>query len=52
MVEIDTTTTFRVFLQNPNGINPYFSNYSLLQDLDGCRKYGAAIVSLPETNLN
>jgi hypothetical protein len=52
LTSIDSSSTFRVFLQNPNGIQPYWTNYSLLQDLYTCKKYGAAIISLPETNLN
>jgi hypothetical protein len=49
---LDTKKTFRVFLQNPNGINPSCANYSLLKDLHTCQQYGAAVVCLPETNLN
>ncbi len=49
---IDSTSTFRLFLQNPNGLNPYSGNYSLLQDLQTCQKYGAALLALPETNVN
>jgi hypothetical protein len=49
---IDPSSTFRLFLQNPNGLNLSHSNYSLLQDLDTCNKYGAAVISLPETNSN
>jgi hypothetical protein len=52
LTSIDTTSTFRVFLQNPNGISPLANNYSLLQDLHTSRKYGVAVISLPETNLN
>ncbi len=51
LVSIDTTSTFRVFLQNPNGISPSSTNYSLLQDLHTSKKYGAAVISLPETIL-
>ncbi len=49
---IDTKKTFRVFLQNPNGINPSCANYSLLKDLHTCQQYGAPAVCLPETNLS
>jgi hypothetical protein len=49
---IDTSSTFRLFLQNPNGLNLSRSNYSLLKDFDTCQQYGAAVISLPETNSN
>ncbi len=52
MISIDSISTFRIFLQNPNGIQPSQTNYSLLQDFHTCEQYGAAVVSLPETNLN
>jgi hypothetical protein len=45
LVSIDTTSTFHVFLQNPNGISPSLTNYSLLQDLHTSKKYGAAVIS-------
>jgi hypothetical protein len=50
LTSIDTSSTFRLFLQNPNGLNLSRSNYSLLKDLDTCQQYGAAVISLPETN--
>ncbi len=49
---IDTKITFRVFLQNPNGLNPTCNNYLLLKDLHTCAQHGAAAVCLPATNLN
>lgn len=49
---IDTSTTFRVFLQNLNGINLDLNNYSLLHDLQTCASYGAAVILLPETNVH
>jgi hypothetical protein len=52
LASIDETTTFRIFLQNPNGLALYPTNYSLLQDLHTCRDYGAAVISLPETKVN
>ncbi len=52
METIDSSSTFRVFLQNPNGLNISHANYSLLHDLDTCQKYGAAVIALPETNTN
>ena len=52
LISIDTSTTFRLFLQNPNGLTLYDANYSLLYDMDTCRKYGAAALCLPETKTN
>jgi hypothetical protein len=52
MEVIDPSSTFRIFLQNPNGLNISHANYSLQHDLDTCRKYGAAVIALPETNTN
>ena len=52
LASIDTSSTFRIILQNPNGLNPYPNNHSLCQDLLTCKDYGAAIISLPETNVN
>jgi hypothetical protein len=52
MEVIDPSPTFRIFLQNPNGLNISHTNYSLQHDLDTCRKYGAAVIALPETNTN
>ncbi len=49
---IDPCTTFRVFLQNPNGLSIYSNNQLLLQDLHTCYNYGAGILCLPETNTN
>ena len=49
---IDPTTTFRIFLQNPNGLSISMLNYSLQQDLQTCHKYGAAVLYMPETNTN
>jgi hypothetical protein len=43
---------FRAFLQNPNGLSIYRQNLGLLQDLQTCRGYGAAVICLPETNTN
>jgi hypothetical protein len=49
---INTSNIFCLFLQNPNGITLNDTNYSLLHDLHTCQKYGAAVVALPETNVN
>ncbi len=49
---IDATTTFRIFLQNLNGLALYKTNYFLQQDLQTFRDYGAAAIALPETKVN
>jgi hypothetical protein len=49
---IDASSTFRIFLQNPNRLSLYDSNLSLMKDLETCQNYGAAVISLPETNVN
>jgi hypothetical protein len=49
---IDPSTTFRVFLQNPNGLSLMYKALSLRNDLTTCKQYGSAITSLPETNVN
>ncbi len=49
---IDPTTTFRLFLQNPNGLSISWQNFSLQQDLKTCNDYGAAVICMPETNTN
>jgi hypothetical protein len=49
---IDTSTTFRVFLQNPNGLSIHHNNHLLIQDLQTCYKYGAGDLCFPETNTN
>ena len=51
-MEIDPLHTFRIFLQNPNGININPTNFTLLKDFQTCHNYGAAIISLPETKTN
>jgi hypothetical protein len=49
---IDPSTIFQIFLQNPNGLSLSTTNYPLLQDFQTCRDYGAAVICLPETNMN
>jgi hypothetical protein len=49
---IDPSTTFKVFLQNPNGLSIYNNNQFLVQDLQTCYNYGAGMLCLPETNAN
>jgi hypothetical protein len=49
---IDPNSTFRVFLQNPNGLAIHANNHLLFQDLQTCYQYGAGMICLPETNTN
>jgi hypothetical protein len=49
---IDPTTTFRVFLQNPNGLSISRQPLALQQDLQTCQAFAAAVVCMPETNTN
>jgi len=49
---IDHSKVFRVFLQNPNGLHMSGTPYALQHDLKLCSQYGAAVLSLPETNTN
>jgi len=48
--EIDKSSCFRLFLQNPNGLSITTARECLLQDLLTCHSYGTAVISLPETN--
>jgi len=49
---IEVNSTFRVFLQNPNGLSVYQNNHLLRQDLQLCHDYGASVLCFPETNTN
>jgi hypothetical protein len=49
---INPSETFRLFLQNPNGLSLHSSNYSLQYDLNLCKDYGAALLCLPEVKVN
>jgi len=49
---IDANHTFRLFLQNPNGLSIHQNNHFLVHDLQQCYNYGAAVLCLPETNTN
>lgn len=49
---IDPNSTFRIFLQNPNGLPISPNNQLLLQDFQTCYNYGAGMLCLPETNTN
>jgi hypothetical protein len=50
--QIDQSTIFRLVLQNPNGIKLRKGFQVPLQDLQTCRQFGVATLSLPETNSN
>jgi hypothetical protein len=45
---INSFTTFRVLLQNPNGLSLYHPNHNLCHNLQTCCDYGATILALPE----
>lgn len=49
---INPSQVFRVFLQSPNGLSLKYKNFPLQNDFYISRDYGAAILSLPETNVN
>lgn len=49
---IEVNSTFRIFLQNLNGLSVYHNNHLLRQDLQTCYDYGAGVICFPETNTN
>jgi hypothetical protein len=49
---IDTSTTLRVLLQNPNGIRRSVTGKNFLFGLHLCREIGVGVISLVETNVN
>jgi len=49
---IEVNTTFRVFLQSPNGFSLDRNNHLLMQDLQTCHQYGAGVLCFPETKVN
>jgi hypothetical protein len=49
---IDTSTTFRLLFQNPNGIKPTVTEPDFLFSLHLCQEIGVAAICLAETNLN
>jgi hypothetical protein len=49
---VDNISTFRLFLQNPNGLCLTTKPHSLQNDLIQCRNYGNSVICLPETNVN
>jgi hypothetical protein len=52
MPVIDSSTVFRVVLQNPNGLSLTYDAISLRDELTTCSQFGPAIVHLPKTNVN
>lgn len=52
METIDPHSTFRVLLQNPNGIRPDRNNMEFLLSLQETHDKGIALAGLPETNFN
>jgi len=49
---IDTSTTFRLLFQNPNGIKPTVTDPDFLFSLHLCQEIGVSAICLAETNLN
>ncbi len=49
---IDTSSTFRLLFQNPNGICPSVTEPDFMFSLHLCHKIGAGAICLAETNLN
>jgi hypothetical protein len=52
MDDIDTSTTFRIILQNPNGIQPGRKDYDFQYSLANCHSLGMRVLSLVDTKLN
>jgi hypothetical protein len=50
--QIDTSTTFRILLQNPNGIRPSVTEPEFLFSLHISHEIGVGALCLTETNLN
>jgi len=49
---INSTSTLRIILQNPNGIRPSVTNTDFMFSLHLCSEIGAEAICLAETNLN
>jgi len=49
---IDTATTFRLLLQNPNSIRPTVTDPDFMFSLHLCNEIGAGAICIAETNLN
>jgi hypothetical protein len=52
MESIDSKQTFRILLQNPNGIHPHISYSDFLFGLHIAETLGVGALCMPETNLN
>jgi hypothetical protein len=52
MESIDSKQTFRILLQNPNGIHPHISYSDFLFGLHVAESLGVGALCMPETNLN
>jgi hypothetical protein len=52
MESIDAKQTFRILLQNPNGIHPHISYSDFLFGLHVAESLGVGALCMPETNLN
>jgi hypothetical protein len=49
---LDTTDTFHIILQNPNGLKINAAMEEFILGARICHSLGAAIISLPESNTN
>jgi hypothetical protein len=49
---IDTTKTFRILLQNPNGIKPSVTEPEFVFSLHICHEIGVGAICIAETNIN
>ncbi len=52
MDDIYTSSTFRIVLQNPNGIKPSLTDLEFQYGLSKCCSLGVRVLSIPETKLN
>jgi hypothetical protein len=52
MDQIDTSLTFRVVAQNPNGIRPTRNEFEFSYGLSRCHSLGVRLIAVPETKLN
>jgi hypothetical protein len=50
--QIDSARTFRIILQNPNGIKPSVTEPDFMFSLHLCHEVGAGAICLAETNIN
>jgi len=52
LATIDPSTTFQLFLQNPNGLSTSTQPLNQQMDLSICHNYGTAAICMPESNTN